>query len=78
MSSSPEMGALTQLYAATAPEAANSNGKARLPGRSLAFGSRRRQYFLPWARESGFIPEVNDPEKAQRLWAWFEAQVKEI
>ncbi|KAG9221386.1 hypothetical protein CCMSSC00406_0009835 [Pleurotus cornucopiae] len=52
-------GALTQLYAATAPEAANLNG----------------QYLKPWARLGKAVPSTQDPEVAAKLWAWLEAAV---
>ncbi|KAF4563006.1 hypothetical protein EYR40_007278 [Pleurotus pulmonarius] len=52
-------GALTQLYAATAPEAGELNGK----------------YLIPWARLGKAIPSTQDPEVAAKLWAWLEAAV---
>ncbi|KAJ8515180.1 hypothetical protein ONZ45_g7374 [Pleurotus djamor] len=52
-------GALTQLWAGTAPEAADSNGK----------------YFVPWARPGVPVPATQDPEVAQKLWDWLEKEV---
>jgi NAD(P)-dependent dehydrogenase (short-subunit alcohol dehydrogenase family) len=55
-------GALTQLYAATSPQAATANGK----------------YFIPWARPGPLLPQVVDPETGAKLWTYFEEQTKAI
>ncbi|KAJ7641842.1 NAD-binding protein [Roridomyces roridus] len=55
-----ELGALTQLYAGTAPEASALGGK----------------YLLPWARLGKPHPQTNDAELAAKMWRWCEAQVK--
>ncbi|KAL0955504.1 hypothetical protein HGRIS_001742 [Hohenbuehelia grisea] len=52
-------GALTQLFVGTTPDAAEYNGK----------------YFVPWARLGNPHPTTQDPEVAQRLWAWLEKEV---
>jgi len=54
------LGAITQLYAGTAPEAAEHNGK----------------FLVPWARVGKHTRASNSPENATRLWDWLEAQVK--
>lgn len=56
------MGALTQLYAGTMPQAAEWGGK----------------YMIPWARLGEAKKETNDPEIAKELWAWLESQVKGV
>ncbi|TDL26395.1 NAD(P)-binding protein [Rickenella mellea] len=55
-------GAITPLYAATSPQAANANGK----------------YFIPWARVGVLIPQATDAETGDKLWKWFEEQTKDI
>jgi len=55
-------GALTSLYAATAPQAATANGK----------------YFVPWARLYPVLPEVLDPDVGEKLWAYFEEETKGV
>ncbi|KIJ65114.1 hypothetical protein HYDPIDRAFT_131388 [Hydnomerulius pinastri MD-312] len=55
-------GALTQLYAGTAPAAAELNGK----------------YLVPWARVSSPRKETQDPELGKKLWNWLEEEVKDI
>ena len=54
-------GALTQLYCATSPAAADANGK----------------FFIPWAREGKANSAAEDPRVGERLWAWLEEQTKE-
>ncbi|KAI9435208.1 NAD(P)-binding protein [Russula earlei] len=53
-------GALTQLYCATAPAAADANGK----------------FFIPWAREGKANKAAEDPQVGEKLWAWLEEQTK--
>ncbi|KAL6302935.1 NAD(P)-binding protein [Sparassis latifolia] len=60
LQSSTQMGALTQLYAGTAPEGVEFGGK----------------YLIPWARIGKARREANDPNVGQRLWEWLEEQVK--
>ncbi|KAH9917183.1 uncharacterized protein B0H18DRAFT_1035790 [Fomitopsis serialis] len=54
------MGALTQLWAGTMPEALNHNG----------------EFLIPWARVGKCRKEAYDDELGQRLWAWLKEQVK--
>ncbi|KAJ3559681.1 hypothetical protein NM688_g191 [Phlebia brevispora] len=56
------MGALTQLYGGTMPEATQYGGK----------------YMVPWARVGEARKETNDPKAAQDLWTWLEDQVKDV
>ncbi|KAG1854841.1 hypothetical protein DFJ58DRAFT_376912 [Suillus subalutaceus] len=55
-------GALTQLYAATSPEAASLNGK----------------YLVPWARVRPPRQETQDPQLGKALWDWLDEQVKDV
>ncbi|KIP02442.1 hypothetical protein PHLGIDRAFT_26578 [Phlebiopsis gigantea 11061_1 CR5-6] len=55
-------GALTQLYAATAPEAADMNG----------------QFLIPWARVGKARAETGDPAVGTRLWEWLESECQKI
>ncbi|KIK99837.1 hypothetical protein PAXRUDRAFT_423419 [Paxillus rubicundulus Ve08.2h10] len=55
-------GALTQLYAATSPAAAELGG----------------QYLLPWARIGLSRKDAHDPKLGQVLWEWCEEQVKDV
>ncbi|KZV65328.1 NAD(P)-binding protein [Peniophora sp. CONT] len=52
------MGAITQLYAATAPECADKNGK----------------FLVPWAREALPNSKALDPKLGARLWDWLEGE----
>ncbi|KZO92786.1 NAD-P-binding protein [Calocera viscosa TUFC12733] len=56
------LGAVTQLYAGTAPEAGSMNG----------------QYLIPWARPGKARPDTEDPETGRALWEWVEEQVKDV
>ena len=51
-------GALTQLYCATAPFAADANGK----------------FFIPWARLCEPNKAALDPQVGERLWTWLEKE----
>ncbi|KAH9053025.1 NAD(P)-binding protein [Lactarius vividus] len=53
-------GALTQLYCATAPSAADANGK----------------FFIPWARLGEPNKAALDPQVGERLWSWLENETK--
>ncbi|QRV81920.1 short chain dehydrogenase [Ceratobasidium sp. AG-Ba] len=53
-------GALTSLYAGTAPEAESFSG----------------QYFIPWARHSKSRADTHDEALGKKLWAWLEEQVE--
>ncbi|KAI0744855.1 hypothetical protein C8Q76DRAFT_764360 [Earliella scabrosa] len=53
-------GAITPLYAGTAPEAAAYNGK----------------YLRPWARPGLPNPSAYDAKEQQKLWDWLEKQVE--
>jgi len=55
-----ELGALTQLYAGTMPEAVNYNGK----------------FLIPYAREGKPRKEALDDKIGERLWNWLEEQEK--
>ncbi|KAI0040862.1 NAD-P-binding protein [Auriscalpium vulgare] len=55
------LGALTQLCAGTAPEAADWNGK----------------YLIPWARIGKANPKAEDPAVGEKLWLLLEELVKE-
>ncbi|VDC03817.1 unnamed protein product [Peniophora sp. CBMAI 1063] len=55
-----EKGALTQLYAATAPEGEDVNG----------------QFLIPWARVGEAHPAVSDPALGAEFWQWLEVQCK--
>ncbi|KAJ7472409.1 NAD(P)-binding protein [Mycena galericulata] len=57
-----EWGAVTQLWAGTAPEAAHLNGK----------------YIAPWGRVARHRKDVDNPEKGRELWAWLEEQVSPL
>jgi len=52
-------GALTQLYAGTAPDAAKLGG----------------QYLVPWARIGTPRAGTQDPQLGKELWVWLEEQV---
>lgn len=56
------MGALTQLWGGTMPDAASHNGG----------------YLIPWARVGPMNKNARDPEVGQQLWKWFEEQIKDI
>jgi NAD(P)-dependent dehydrogenase (short-subunit alcohol dehydrogenase family) len=51
-------GALTQLYCATAPSAADVNGK----------------FFIPWARLGEPNKAALDPQVGEKLWSWLESE----
>ncbi|KAH9037556.1 NAD(P)-binding protein [Lactarius hengduanensis] len=53
-------GALTQLYCATAPSAADANGK----------------FFIPWARLGEPNKAALEPQVGERLWSWLENETK--
>ncbi|KAH9046336.1 NAD(P)-binding protein [Lactarius deliciosus] len=53
-------GALTQLYCATAPSAADANGK----------------FFIPWARLGEPNKAALEPQIGERLWSWLENETK--
>ncbi|KAA1473087.1 NAD-P-binding protein [Dentipellis sp. KUC8613] len=56
------MGAITQLWAGTAPETADYNGK----------------FLIPWARLGKANSATEDPKTAEKLWNWLEEQVKGV
>jgi len=56
------LGALTQLYAATSPAAADLGGK----------------YLVPWARVGPSRKDAHDPELGRALWEWCEEQIKDV
>ncbi|KIY69052.1 NAD(P)-binding protein [Cylindrobasidium torrendii FP15055 ss-10] len=53
---SPAMGALSQLWAGTAPEAVDCNGK----------------FLIPWIRFSDTTSAAQDAQSAAELWRWLE------
>ncbi|OJT05183.1 hypothetical protein TRAPUB_4008 [Trametes pubescens] len=58
-----EYGAISSLYAGTAPEAAGYNGKTL-------------QYLRPWARVSQPNQLAMNTKEQEKLWTWLEEQVK--
>lgn len=56
-----ELGAVTQLWAATAPETAELNGK----------------FLIPWARIGLPRHETEDPQLGKDLWDWLEEQIED-
>ncbi|KAF8581217.1 NAD(P)-binding protein [Ramaria rubella] len=57
LQSPAEFGALTQLYAATTPNADSLSG----------------QYLIPWARVGVSTPYTKDPEIGRRMWEYLES-----
>ncbi|KAK0469223.1 NAD(P)-binding protein [Desarmillaria tabescens] len=55
------MGALTQLWAGTSPEAGKLNG----------------EFMIPWARLGKARKETADPAVGKKLWEWLETQCKD-
>ncbi|KAG6374027.1 hypothetical protein JVT61DRAFT_4665 [Boletus reticuloceps] len=55
-------GAITQLYAGTAPDAASLGG----------------QYLVPWARVGTPRADTQDPQLGKELWTWLEEQVAKL
>jgi len=53
-------GALTQLYCATAPAAADANGG----------------FFIPWARQGKPNKAAEDLDVGEKLWGWLEDETK--
>ncbi|KAE9399448.1 DUF221-domain-containing protein [Gymnopus androsaceus JB14] len=74
------LGALTPLYAATAPECADYNGLV-CSSLLVDFHSPTSctQYITAWARldRSEPNPQVSDPAEARQLWEYMEEQVKD-
>ncbi|KZV61496.1 NAD(P)-binding protein [Peniophora sp. CONT] len=56
------MGAITQLWAGTAPEAVDFNGK----------------FLIPWARVGPTPAKAQDPALGEKLWTWLEEQCKDF
>ncbi|KIJ60476.1 hypothetical protein HYDPIDRAFT_170237 [Hydnomerulius pinastri MD-312] len=56
------LGALTQLYAGTSPEAATLGG----------------QYLVPWARLGTPRADTGDEQLGKELWTWLEEQVERV
>ncbi|VDB84625.1 unnamed protein product [Peniophora sp. CBMAI 1063] len=54
------MGAITQLWAGTAPDAADHNGK----------------FLIPWARVGPTPAKAQDSALGEKLWSWLEEQCK--
>ncbi|EJD36049.1 NAD(P)-binding protein [Auricularia subglabra TFB-10046 SS5] len=76
----PSEGAITQLYAGTAPEAAELGGNVHISqyARPVSWLTLRFQYLVPLARLGEPKAEVNVPETEEVLWAWLEAQVQDV
>ncbi|KAF9513049.1 hypothetical protein BS47DRAFT_1382674 [Hydnum rufescens UP504] len=55
-------GKISTSYAATAPEAAELNGK----------------YLIPWGRVGTQRKDHLDPEKQEKLWTWLEEKVQQL
>ncbi|KAL1674177.1 hypothetical protein EV122DRAFT_282299 [Schizophyllum commune] len=55
-------GALTQLWAGTAPQEEFEGG----------------EYCIPWARHSQCDPRARDTATQDKLWTWLEEQVKDF
>ena len=74
------MGALTQLYAGTMPEAASLGGKASPRAYYLLYDILTlrtvSQYLNPWARLGEPTKAALDDEAGKKLWSWFEEQVE--
>ncbi|KZT54669.1 hypothetical protein CALCODRAFT_499468 [Calocera cornea HHB12733] len=56
------LGAVTQLYAGTAPETASANGK----------------HFIPWARDGLFREDANDPGPGKKLWDYVDEVTADV
>lgn len=56
------LGALTQLWCGTMPQALSHNGG----------------YFIPWARPGEAHPATDDPDLGMKLWKWLSDEVKDI
>lgn len=56
------LGAVTMLYAGTAPEVASQNGS----------------YYVPWARKSSARADTRDETMGKKLWEFIEQEVKGI
>lgn len=72
-------GALTQLWAGTAPEAESLNGAVSLrlsssPSASALTSVRCSQYLVPWARVGAASAAAQDGALAKKLWGWLEEQ----
>lgn len=74
-----EYGALTQLYAATAPEAVWFNGKVgNVAGAYSMVHSNEfhHQYLGPWATVRECRSDHNDVGKEDALWEWCSSEVE--
>jgi hypothetical protein len=75
-------GNITPLYAATASEAADLNGKVSaylyLDSSHMTARSRmlvREKFLIPWARIGKLPVGSDDPQNSANLWKWCEKQV---
>jgi retinol dehydrogenase 12 len=72
-------GAITPLYAGTAPEAGELNGKVSIPVSSFArVNGTSFQYLTVWARETLPHKKALDTHLGKTLWKWCEDQVTDI
>ena len=70
-------GIVTHLWAGTAPETADYNGKVR-ESCSLSYHYPqffRFKYLIPWARVGKPRADTQTPEIGEKLWTWLEEQV---
>lgn len=71
------LGAITQLYAGTAPEAKDLGGKVKFPIQfATVIWLKRSQYLIPWARVGAPSADACNEESAAKLWTWLGEQVK--
>jgi retinol dehydrogenase 12 len=80
MSYDVSYGAISSLYAGTAPAAAELNGKVSIPALpvSPAGNGPPFQYLTTWARVTLPHQKALDTELGKKLWEWCEKQVKDI
>ena len=75
-----ELGALTQLWAATSLEGAEFGGKvSRFPylrEYTTTLMSIDLQYLIPWARMGEAKKETENTVLAQKLWDWLAEQAQ--
>ncbi len=76
-----ELGALTQLYGGTAPEAAEHNGRVsdhivRVRSHGSISWIIKLQYLRPWARLGEAHKGTNDVQAQEEMWTYCEREVK--
>lgn len=73
-------GIVTHLYAGTAEETANLNGKVgfcTLSLEQLFLTISIAQYLIPWARVGNPRADTQNAETGKALWEWLEGQIAE-